>query len=329
VIHTRRLLAGAAAALGFALLAAACDTSPVAASVGGVEIKQTSLNAELAAVSSNKAFVAYYDTAQSNESDGIQIVGDAPGTYGTKFVAQTLTGKIQALVEQQYLAAHHDLPGSALIADLSAFEAASYRSEWPGFAPTYQEELAEHLADLDEFVPVSTDVAALRAAVKDSSPYLYSQVCVRQVAASVDGASGQVNYPAALAKIKSYRPNTGGVVTCYTPAQLEVQGLTFYERVIALKVGQTTPPIKTAFGYQTDGIVSRTALPFDAAMRRAASLVVASNAADGLQLPALSKILSAAKVHLNPQYGTWSAKDAAVIPPTTLGANGTQTSAGS
>jgi hypothetical protein len=341
VIPTRRILAGAAAAVVCALIASACDTSPVAASVNGVEIKQTAINAELRAISDNKAYVAYFDGLQSNQSQGVQIVGDASGTYGANFVAQTLTGVIQASVERQYLAAHHRLPDAGLVAAMRGFEADINRAKWPDFSESYRDELAQRLAYLAEFVPISSNTADLRATATDASTYLYSQVCVRQIGVSEDNADGTVDYRAALAKARSIvaqndqaGPNggptvRGGVVTCYSPAQLEDQGASFYQTVLHLGVHRVTPPIRTPFGYQLDIVTSRTHLPFDAALARAASLVLASNQQSGLSLPGLSAILARAKVHVNPQYGSWDPTRASVIAPSTLGANGTQSVAGS
>lgn len=341
MIQTRRILAGAAAAVVCGLITSACDTSPVAASVNGDQIKQTTLNAELRAISDNKAYVAYFDGLQSNQSQGVQIVGDASGTYGANFVAQTLTGVIQASVERQYLAAHHRLPNAGLVAALRGFEAATNQAKWPDFSASYRDELAQRLAYLAEFVPVSSNTADLRATATDASTYLYSRVCVRQIGFSVDNADGTVDYRAALAKARGVveqhkrsrlaggRSVRGGVVTCYRPAQLEAQGGSFYQTVLHLGVNRITPPIRTPFGYQLDMVTSRAHLPFDASLARAASLVLASNQQSGLSLPGLSAILARAKVHLNPQYGTWDPTRASVVAPATLGANGTQSVAGS
>lgn len=345
MIPTRRILAGAAAAVVCALIASACDTSPVAASANGDQIKQTALNAELRAISDNKAYVAYFDGLQSNQSQGVQIVGDASGTYGANFVAQTLTGVIQASVERQYLAAHHRLPDAGLVAAMRGFEAAINQAKWPDFSTTYRDELAQRLAYLAEFVPIASNTADLRATATDASTYLYSQVCVRQIGVSESNADGTVDYPAALAKAQGIVEQNrldnqlasleggptvrGGVVTCYSPAQLEDQGVSFYQTILHLGVNRITPPIRTPFGYQLDIVTSRTHLPFDASLARAASLVLASNQQSGLSLPGLSAILARAKIHVNPQYGTWDPTRASVIAPSTLGANGTQSVAGS
>jgi hypothetical protein len=317
----------------------------VAASANGAKIKQTALNAELRAVSSNKAYVAYYDGLQSNQSQGVQIVGDASGTYGANYVAQTLTGVIQATIERQYLAAHHRLPGAGLIAALRGFEADVNSTRWPGFPLSYRNELALRLSYLAQFISTSSDTADLRAAATEASTYLYSQVCVRSIGVAEDDADGSVDYTAARTKAEAIvqqnvRDNerssaqgspdvTGGVVTCYTPAQLEGQGTAFYERILHLGVHRITAPIRTSFGYQLDVVTSRTHLPFDASLARAATLILDLSQQDAFNPAGLRHVLASAKVHVNPQYGTWDPSKVSVVAPDTLGANGTQSVAGS
>jgi hypothetical protein len=345
VIQTRRILAGAAAAVVCVLIASACDTSPVAASANGEKIKQTALNAELRAVSSNKAYVVYYDGLQSNQSQGVQIVGDASGTFGANYVAQTLTGVIQASIERQYLAAHHRLPGASLVAALRGFEADVNSTRWPDFPLSYRNELALRLSYLAQFISTSSDTADLRAAATEASTYLYSQVCVRSIGVSEDNADGTVDYAAArskaegiveqnsldneLASVEGSAEVKGGVVTCYTPAQLEDQGDVFYQRILHLAVHKITAPIETPFGYQLDIVTSRTHLPFDASLARAATLILDLSQQSAFNPAELRRVLASAKVHVNPQYGTWKPSKVSVIAPDTLGANGTQSVAGS
>jgi hypothetical protein len=345
VIQTRRILAGAAAAVVCVLVASACDTSPVAASANGEKIKQTALNAELRAVSSNKAYVAYYDGEQSNQSQGVQIVGDAPGTYGANYVAQTLTGDIQAAIERQYLAAHHRLPGPGLVAALRGFEADVNSTRWPDFPPAYRNELATKLAYLAEFVTTSPDTKDLRATATDASTYLYSRVCVRSIGVAEDNANGSVDYASARSKavaivqqnaldnelgsVEGAAQVAGGVVTCYTPAQLEDRGNVFYQRILHLGVHRITAPIKTSFGYQLYVVTSRTHLPFDASLARAATLILDLSQQSAFNPVELRRVLASARVHVDPQYGTWDPSKIAVVAPDTLGANGTQSVAGS
>jgi hypothetical protein len=345
VIQTRRILAGAAAAVVCVLITSACDTSPVAASANGEKIKQTALNAELRAVSSNKAYVAYFDGQQSNQSQGVQIEGDASGTYGANYVAQTLTGEIQAAIERQYLAAHHRLPGPGLVAALRGFEADVNSVRWPDFPLSYRNELALRLSYLAQFINTSPDTTDLRAAATEASTYLYSQVCVRAIGVAEDNADGTVNYGEARAKAEAIvQQNSldnevgsaegsaqvaGGVVTCYSPAQLEDQGDVFYQRILHLGVHKITAPIKTSFGYQLYLVTSRTHLPYDASLARAATLILDLSQQSAFNPTGLRRVLASARVHVNPQYGTWEPSKVSVVAPDTLGANGTQSVAGS
>lgn len=323
MIQTRRLLVGAAA-LGVALVASGCSTSPVVASVNSRSIAQTRLDDELAAVSSNLGFVARYDASQSNLSAGISVTGDAPGTYNAKFVAGILTQDIQASVIHQYLRAHGDLPSTGLVDAVAALDAATYRAEWLGFPPSYRATLVQRYADLSQLVPVSSDTAALHGLVANVSDYLFSQLCVRQVAVSVPASGGGVDFAASLAQVRrlaSQGDRSGGAVTCYTPTQLEAQGPGPYGAVIHLGVGRTTAPQRTSYGYQIETVTRRAPIPYGPALARAASLELATQ--NQVSDAKLQAVLAAARVHVNPQYGTWNTSQLAVVAPSTLGANGT------
>jgi hypothetical protein len=316
VIPTRRLLAGAAAAVACVMVASGCDTSPVAVSVNSQQIQQTAVNAELRAYSGNERYVTVFNSDQGNQAAGLSIQGRAPGTYNSHFVANVLDDQIVSAALSQYLKARHDLPGPELLAAMRGWDAQRYGPTWLGFPAWFRSELARRDAVQAQFVTVSKNTASLRKLVKSASGYLYSQVCVRQVAFAARNSAGGVDYPAALEaahRALSGGKLTGGAVTCYSEPQLESLGESFFHTVSSLGVGRATPAERTSFGYQVYAVTRRAALPFDAALKRATTLV--DNESHGqAPNPIEQRIVAAARIHLNPQYGTWDPKTG-VTPP--------------
>jgi hypothetical protein len=316
VIKTRRFLVGAAAVAACALVASGCDTSPVAAGVNGQNIKQTKLNQEVRAYAENGPYVASF--TQQNSSTGASIHGVAAGTYSTAFVDLVLSQEIKAAAIHQFLVTHHSLPGPGLQAAARGLESALVgQTEWLGFPAWYRAELAQQAAEEAELYPVPSNLTTIRSTVAKVSAYLFSQVCVRQVAFARDNASGQVDYPASLAAASAALaadPHlAGGAVTCYGPTQLEAQGSPLYQTVLSLGVGKVTKPVKTTFGYQVYALVSREELPLDANLKRATAFIL--DEVNDEQSSIEKAVFTGAKVHINPQYGTWSKASASVTPP--------------
>jgi hypothetical protein len=290
-----------------ALVVSACDSSPVAVSVNSQKVKQTAVNADLRAYAENAAYVKAVDSNSQNQSAGVSVAGSAPGTYNAKFVAHVVTLDATDVALRQYLAAHHELPSAGLLAAERGWQAAQYGDLWIGFPASFRDVLAQQAADQAQFVTTSTDTASLRGAYKEAAGYLFAQVCVRQVSFTVDNGSGNVDYQASLAKADQARsgPLGGGMVVCYSPQTLEAQGESVYKTVVSLGAGQATKPQKTSFGYQIYQVTRRVQLPFDTNMARTVTQV--ADEQEGKPVSSLEqKVLTAAKVHLNPQYGVWS-----------------------
>ncbi len=138
MIKTRRFLVGAAAAAVCALVASGCETSPVAVSVNSQQIKQTAINADIRAYAENAAFVKAYDSQQSSGGASPSVAGSAPGTYSSAFVAGVVNAAVQTTALHQYLAAHHNLPSPALLADARAWQSYLDSSYWLGFSASFR-----------------------------------------------------------------------------------------------------------------------------------------------------------------------------------------------
>ncbi|MCU4187080.1 hypothetical protein K6U06_22135 [Acidiferrimicrobium sp. IK] len=338
--RTRRLLAGGIGALAITLVAGACDTSPVAASVNGAVIKQTALDLELRLQTSNKAYVASIDRAAAQSGNSISVTGDAPGTYSTRFVAGVLSTMIQALAIHQHLAATGQLPGPEQLAAARSVDEALFGSTWLSFPQAFRDTQVAQDAEHAAIEPAPTDTSTLRSAYQSVQKYFFSQVCVRSISVSVLNSDGTLNQGASLGQanqiVNQYnlahsdpslgtvlgRPS-GGVVTCYDGQGLELQGAALFNQVLALAPGTAAQPQQTAYGYHITAVDSRTFQPFDAVTQKALALGIAQ--AQGAADPALGSVVAPAKVSVNPAYGTWDGRTGSVTAPSPLGANSSTT----
>lgn len=308
MIKPRRLLAGAALAATCALVASACDSSPVAVKVNAEQIKQTRVNATLREYAGNTAFV---DAFQS-QTGAPSIQGASSGSYNSEFVAVVLNDLIQSTALHQYLAAHDMLPSARQVAAARAYESATQGSDtWLGFSSDFRDQTAEQIADEAQFVQPSLSAAQVRQKVDANAGHLFTLVCVRQVGFTVTDADGQPNFSASLERAREAtsggRSLEGGAVTCYSPPRLEDQGNPFYNTVVGARLGHPTAPERTKFGYQVLQVTDRNQLPVDEGMRKVVSLITQQQ--DGDPSPArLQQVISSARIWLNPQYGTWDAQ---------------------
>jgi hypothetical protein len=316
------------------LLATGCDTSPVAASVNGSEIKQTALNEQIRLETANKAYVDAFDRAVGSSQSGYTIQGDAPGTFSARFVAQVLGTMIAAEAVRQELASEGRQPSAAQLAAARSVDEILFGSLWLSFPQAFRDTQVADDADhaLVEAAPSATVSADLVEAYQQYRKYFFSDVCVRTIAVASDGGAASAGYDRAEAITQQFNSEAaspalkaeegtpqGGEVTCYDGASLEDQGAAMFDQVLKLAPGQAAQPQQTSFGYQVVEVDSRLEQPYGPAVEEALALGVtqAQNSADR----AYDAIVSHAKVHVDPQYGTWNHKDLAVVPSSPLGAN--------
>jgi hypothetical protein len=288
VKRLRSTLAGVAALLALSLTATACDTSPYAAKVNSQVIRQVELNAELRAWAGNPTYVSSY-----NQSSNSTVVGDAPGTYNTTWVAGILGGMVDATVIRERVIATDQPPSAATVA---AARTVSQLGEvgWQDFSPAFRDVLVSRVADEAVLTPVTAPAATLLSTYNQYKSYFFLQICT--VAASAFSAS----QAASIAKQKV--PN--GVSACYNQVQFEAQSKAFQTAVLTLPVGGVSPPLKTSYGYQVVRVVDKSLQPYTSDLRRVLSLVIMSSQGNGN--PVVTGLLSKASVRINPAYGTWT-----------------------
>lgn len=315
VTRLPRILAGLAAALSASLLASACSAQPGAASVDGTSINASSLNAELAQLSANRAYIKAVNRASAQA--GQQVSGAARGTYNSLWTAHVLTGLITADAVGQYLHARGQQPSAYQVEVARAVEAADYGPYWQGFSASYRDTLTQRAAELAQVGAPGLPATELRSAYKQLGGYLFTRVCVR---APVFATRGAAEAYASTVSSGSAAPGHGSAAACYTPAQLDVQPAAFTNAVRALPVNGAGRVVATSSGYEVVLVTSRKAIPLDLTLRRTLDAVVASGSGAAPQVRA---VLSRSKVTVNPQYGSWkgsATQGYQVVPPRAPGA---------
>lgn len=295
-----RLVALLAAVAAGSLTVTACDASPYAASVDGQVITVNSLNHQLTAWASNRVWVQQFDAGNSTSQggSGTTVVGSGgPGTYSSAFVADILGDIIDVSAIQHRLAAEAKLPTADEIVASRAVNEYLRSQYWTQFPPSLRAFLVDQLAYEAPLATVPVDPTSLAGPYSQIQPYLFSSVCVDQTAvfsssaASAVIASGTVH----------------GSKVCYDQVGLEGQSPAFQAEVLKLtSAGQLSSPIRTAYGYQVLQLVSRSTPGFDSGVQQVLAAATSQPAA-------INGILAAAKVKINPKYGTWS--NGQVTPP--------------
>ena len=285
-------MAGALAAGSLTL--SACDASPYAASVNGYTISQLSLNNQLKQWSSNRTWVASFDSAnsQQNGGSGATVAGSGgANTYSSTFVADILDNMIQVRIIHQRLAATGKLPTADEVVASRAVNEFLRANYWAEFPSSLRQFLVEQLAEQAPLTPVSSDTATLKSAYSQITPYLFSSVCVISASA----------FDQARAQSLASGGNLTGAPVCFSQTDFEDQPAALQKAVQKLSVGQTSSPIPTSFGYQVVKLVSRQSPGFTEGVQRVLSVATASSVA-----PSVTALIKSAHVKVNPAYGTWS-----------------------
>jgi hypothetical protein len=297
-------------ALGALVLAAsslsACDAAPFAARVNGTVIGQTALNTQLEGWSSNKAWVAEFDSqnqvTNGGSGDTVQGTGGS-GTYSTSFSSGVLDGMIATTAIGQHLTQSDKLPGLDIEVASRGVRAAELAGLWTGFPPAVRQYIVDELAYESALIGPQTKTSTLNQAYKTLQPYIFYRLCLQQASA----------FSKDQAQTLSSTGDFTGTQVCYDQVALESQTPAFYAAVVQLTVGKTTQPIPTKYGYEVAKLMSRAAPTFNDQVTKVVAVAVDATVA---QKP-VSAVLQSATVKVNPQYGTWSSGN--LNPPSVSG----------
>lgn len=337
----RRLLALVAAASA-GLLATACGSAAAyAAKVNGTVISRSALNNELHSIQANKAYVTAYDQQGTN-----RIEGQSPGTFNSAFVANLLTERIEYVLIGQELARRKVAP-TAQDLSAARTEVTQRlvdpndpqgRSLLTSFPTGYQDTLVARQADVDVLRTavghVDLSAAALQAYYDAHKNQYVTQVCVRHILIANKDASGNVDVTSSKAKAQTLKQQLdagadfatlakansadnqganggsaaqGGDLGCLTSQQAQSLVPEFAQAMNQLAVNQISDPVQTQFGFHIIEVTKRTVEPYDARVQADIRQQLLSPASQGFTT-LLTNLLGSAKVTVNPEYGTFSAK---------------------
>ena len=290
-----------AGALGAASLSlTACDASPYAASVNGHVVTVNSLNHQLAAWTSNKAWVQDFNAASSpaQGGDGTTVAGTGgAGTYNSKFVAEVLATVIETEAVHQRLTATGRLPGQDEVVASRAVNEYVRGQYWDQFPQEVRDFFVERLADWGALTQAPSDPSSLQGPYSEIQPYLFSSVCLIQASVPTQQE--------AAAMIFAKKAN--GAEVCFDQISLERQSPAYQSAVRGLvKIGDMSSALKTSFGYQVLQLTKRVAPGLSLGVQQ---VITAAETPPS----EVTSIVSSARVRVNPRYGTWS--NGQVSPP--------------
>lgn len=323
---TATLLAGALAGL-----LAGCSTSPPAAIVNGEVITQAQLDAQLQAWASSPAYVQSFNAqmlerAEELEQQGETDVqaytvrgdGSGPGVYGIVWAGVVeLSNMITAVAVREYLDSHKEAPSAVQVAAAWASEDASNPTLWEQLPPEARTTAAQEDANNALASGKPTNSATDEKFYKAQEVYYWSQVCLTVVDASVSAPGGGIDLSASkkeaeelVSQLSGHPGASGARVTsgaryCLSPEQLIEQQAAFRQQVGALAPGMATA-IRQSYGYEVVQVRARTTIPYSQEIAEDVEILAVHGGSQAPAAePAVIAILKAAKVEVNPTYGSW------------------------
>jgi foldase protein PrsA len=319
-----RVAALVVGALALALVAGACDLTPYAAVVNGHTISQASLDAELSAIRSNRAFLA------SLERQG-PVEGSGTASFAIGFVDSVLDRDIALALVRQDLARRRVsvTPEELAIATSEEVAALGGTAVFDAFPASYRRTLVEERA---EVLALEASLAGVSLGRRSLERYYEAHeaglalACVSHIlvqnaaaAASVEAQLAKGASFAALARADSIDASsapTGGQLGCHpVSAYRSAFGAAFANAVATLPLGHPSPPVPTPYGTAILEVTARQVPSFSAALPEVLGALLGST---GQRLVAtVARLAAHARVEVNPEYGRFAVEhgQATILPP--------------
>jgi hypothetical protein len=320
----RLRLAGAAALVGVVgllpVLSSCSTVSPDAATINSEHVKRSDFQSELSDWE--------HDTNAQNalSSQGLQILGSgANATVSTSFAAQLLGAEIQQKLMGQHL--------QQLGLPMTAADQTTARQGLAGTGSGSDQGFSSFSGTVQQFfVDNSAMNAAFQRAVAsdaevqkryDAAGDTYTEVCASHILVATADEAAQVEKDLASgtsfadeAKAKSTdtaSASQGGQLldqngNCFTKDDYDTQfDQTFVAAVYSATPGKPTQPVQTQFGFHVI-LVDH--------IGKAPIANVRSTIAGDIASDELTKLYDAAKITIDPRFGTWNANGRRVDPST-------------
>ncbi len=321
-----------------------------AATVNGVSISRSDLNAQLNTIAENPAFGCYLDASVAVRSSNLaslpQMSGSGTGTFNTAFVDFWLEQQINNLLVEQ-LAAHQnlridagslgagrdDLAGSisSVLANAAASsgqgavcapDGASVISTLPA-GLTNQLVRAQAAGDL-----VLSHAAGYGLNTPELSRFFdghrdqFDTICLSVIQVATESSATSLRAAivggesfAAAAKANSTDTASaanGGAVGCYSATDSAYT--TVRADVKGLSVGEVSQPVANNGSYLLLMVTSTQPAVFDAVVPAVRQAVLAAGSTKAAS--ELSRLTKSASVSVDPRYGRWSGSGVGIHPPT-------------
>lgn len=295
--------------LAGAVVLASCGSASVAATVGNRTLTTSQLEAELADVAANKAFVS--ELVASHEP----VWGPHDQSYTALFVDNILSRRITIMRVQAALGRMHVQP-SAVATSLGtalAEQSAGGQTVFSGFPRSYQQRLIRDSVDIVELeaalghVSLTTSgvQAYYRAHPADFESYCGSEILVgtpTEAEAVVAKLQKGQSFAAVAKSSSTQNAAGGGALGCGTESQYASSfGSGVAASVTSLPVGTPSGVVQVPNGFAVFEITSRSEIPFSQAELLAADTMVSHG--QTLLNDYLARTVHTANIHVNRALG--------------------------
>jgi parvulin-like peptidyl-prolyl isomerase len=324
-------------------------TSNNAVVVNGASLSQRHAESQLAAASSNPAYLCYLNANQlvrtSGQSGLGPVQGSSASSYSSTFVTLWMDQEITNLIVEDAVnklglseqatavsrAAKADLVAS-INATLGRVNGTRYQCATDGaailqslpasFATTMVQAQANSEALLSHFGGIGLDLQSLEQ-FYNTAPTSFDTMCVSGILVSSQATAQSLRSEilngadfATLAQQNSLdaSKSKGGALGCFTPSSSNYAAV--FKDVGSLAIGEVSQPLPSSNSqYVILMLTSRTATPFAGIVQAVRNVALQKDATTASK--AASELVRTASVYLNPRYGTWNVSigQAGVTPP--------------
>jgi hypothetical protein len=323
--------AGISAVVAGALLSG-CGTAPYAATVNGEAISVQELAAHARDWASSPAFVKYQDSqflaqeaqaqaqGQTNvPNNTVEGNGTGPNVYGMYWTTLQLSNMITAVAVRQYLAARSDLPSTTQVAAAWSAEWADNPTIWSEVGQAARTDGATYDAYRAQLLPLSGAKADAQFYAAHRA-YFWTSVCLLEDDVAVSGRGGTVDMAASRTQAEQVAAQltanpsappgsvSGGSRYCLSPEQLLERRAGFEAKINSLAPGHVAL-MRENWGYRVVLLTSRSQIPYSRAIAGDIEVVTTAGGAQGQpnSEPRVISVLKAARVRVNPAFGSWAA----------------------
>lgn len=297
--------------VGVGIALSGCTSTSYAASVNGTNISSRAFMAEMASITSNKAFIKQVESSQS-------VFGPGGHSYSMTFVDEVLNRRISMdLVYQEARKLHITLSAEDIaLGRIDAEQTFGGTSVFDQFSKPYQAQLTKDAATLDAveagLIHANISLSALKK-YYDSNPAQFATICSSQILVGTQAQATTIynqlkaggNF-ASLAKADSGDPNTapnGGAVGCGTYANyVSSLGSTYANIVKSLPPNKFAKPVHLSTGWAIIEVTSRTSASFDQLTPQIRAAILGSKGQSAIS-NYLTNVAKTSDITVSPKYG--------------------------